>query len=296
MDELAARVTRFALEGPARPQAADGADGDRDRARRRDGRAARTSSPTRSTRRSTRSSPTSARARTPSITGKSAFDLSRRERRRRAPPFDESLLAGGARARRASRAAEGSVDGERAADRQRRQGDRLRRRAEPRLLRSRTATRRSTRSTLVEGDWPGRTRSSSTSATADKEDFEVGQTIGVQAEGPVERLRISGIVKFGSGLDDRRRHARRLRPADGAAALRQAGQARRDRGRRQGRRRPTEQLDRGDPGRSCRPTRRSQSRHEQATEDADGHERVHHVPAGASCSRSAGSRSSSAAS
>ena len=37
-------------------------------------------------------------------------------------------------------------------------------------------------------------------ATAGKEDFEVGKTVGVQAEGPIERLRVSGIVQFGSGL------------------------------------------------------------------------------------------------
>ena len=35
-------------------------------------------------------------------------------------------------------------------------------------------------------------------STADKEHFKVGQTIGVQAEGPVRALRISGLVKFGS--------------------------------------------------------------------------------------------------
>jgi putative ABC transport system permease protein len=35
-------------------------------------------------------------------------------------------------------------------------------------------------------------------STADKKDLEVGQQIGVQAEGPTERLRISGLVKFGS--------------------------------------------------------------------------------------------------
>ena len=35
-------------------------------------------------------------------------------------------------------------------------------------------------------------------ATADKENFEIGETIGVQGDGPVERLRISGIVRFGS--------------------------------------------------------------------------------------------------
>ena len=35
-------------------------------------------------------------------------------------------------------------------------------------------------------------------ATADKENFTIGETIGVQGDGPVERLRISGIVRFGS--------------------------------------------------------------------------------------------------
>ena len=50
-----------------------------------------------------------------------------------------------------SRSPTASVDGERAADRPERQGDRLRRRAEPRLQHRRTATRPSTRSTLVCG-------------------------------------------------------------------------------------------------------------------------------------------------
>jgi len=36
--------------------------------------------------------------------------------------------------------------------------------------------------------------------TADKEDLEAGDTIGVQAEGSVERLRISGIIQFSTGL------------------------------------------------------------------------------------------------
>ena len=36
--------------------------------------------------------------------------------------------------------------------------------------------------------------------TADKKDFAIGDTIGVQAEGPVERLRISGIVRFDSDI------------------------------------------------------------------------------------------------
>ena len=38
------------------------------------------------------------------------------------------------------------------------------------------------------------------SGVAGKEDFGIGDEIGVQVEGPVERLRISGIVEFGSDL------------------------------------------------------------------------------------------------
>jgi putative ABC transport system permease protein len=51
---------------------------------------------------------------------------------------------------------------------------------------------------LVEGSWPGNDEVVIDGATADKEDFRVGDTVGVQGRGPVENLRISGIVRFGS--------------------------------------------------------------------------------------------------
>jgi putative ABC transport system permease protein len=51
---------------------------------------------------------------------------------------------------------------------------------------------------LVSGSWPKANEVVVDKSTASKEDIKVGQTIGVQAEGPVERLRVSGIVKFGS--------------------------------------------------------------------------------------------------
>jgi putative ABC transport system permease protein len=54
--------------------------------------------------------------------------------------------------------------------------------------------------TLVEGEWPGPNEVMVDKETAGKEDFEVGETIGVQAEGPVQRLPISGIMQFSSGL------------------------------------------------------------------------------------------------
>jgi putative ABC transport system permease protein len=54
--------------------------------------------------------------------------------------------------------------------------------------------------TLVEGTWPGPGQIIIDKATADKEGFEVGETVGVQVEGPIERLRISGLMQFSSGL------------------------------------------------------------------------------------------------
>ena len=54
--------------------------------------------------------------------------------------------------------------------------------------------------TLIEGEWPAPNEVIVDKETASKEDFEVGETIGVQAEGPVQRLRLSGIMQFSSGL------------------------------------------------------------------------------------------------
>ncbi|HYI75623.1 MAG TPA: FtsX-like permease family protein [Gaiellaceae bacterium] len=54
--------------------------------------------------------------------------------------------------------------------------------------------------TLIEGDWPEANEVVVDKETASKEDFEVGETIGVQVEGPVERIRLAGIVQFSSGL------------------------------------------------------------------------------------------------
>ncbi len=52
--------------------------------------------------------------------------------------------------------------------------------------------------TLEEGAWPGPDEAVIDIATADKEGFEVGDRVGVQAEGPVRDVRISGFVRFGS--------------------------------------------------------------------------------------------------
>jgi putative ABC transport system permease protein len=52
--------------------------------------------------------------------------------------------------------------------------------------------------TLAQGSWPGANQVVIDTTTADKKNLSVGDTIGVQVEGPVEQFPISGIVKFGS--------------------------------------------------------------------------------------------------
>jgi putative ABC transport system permease protein len=54
--------------------------------------------------------------------------------------------------------------------------------------------------TLVSGHWPGPGEVVIDKETASKKHLEVGQSIGVQVQGPVETLRIGGIVQFSSGL------------------------------------------------------------------------------------------------
>jgi putative ABC transport system permease protein len=51
---------------------------------------------------------------------------------------------------------------------------------------------------LVSGAWPKGNEVVIDKSTASKEDFKIGQVIGVQADGPVNQMRVSGIVKFGS--------------------------------------------------------------------------------------------------
>ena len=54
--------------------------------------------------------------------------------------------------------------------------------------------------TLVDGAWPAANEVVVDKKTAAEEGFEVGETIDVQAEGPVEPVRVSGIIQFSSGL------------------------------------------------------------------------------------------------
>jgi putative ABC transport system permease protein len=55
--------------------------------------------------------------------------------------------------------------------------------------------------TLVDGKWPGRNEVVVDKATAGKKNLQVGQTIGVQANGPTLRMKISGLVHFGGAAN-----------------------------------------------------------------------------------------------
>ena len=129
------------------------------------------------------------------ITGKSAFDISEGSGVT-APLLDESLLEE-VRGVSGVGAAEGSVDGE--AQLIGDDGKAIVYGGAPNLGFS-IADGDSVFNplTLIEGAWPGTGEVAIDKATADKEDFAIGKVIGVQGDGPVERLRIAGIFRFGS--------------------------------------------------------------------------------------------------
>ena len=129
------------------------------------------------------------------ISGKSAFDLSEGSGST-APTFDESLLR---RVRELPEVAEaeGGVDGE--AQLIGDDGKVIVYGGAPNLGFSiASGESRFNPLTLVEGEWPGPNEVVVDEATADKEDFALGDTVGVQAEGAAQQLRISGLVRFGS--------------------------------------------------------------------------------------------------
>jgi putative ABC transport system permease protein len=129
------------------------------------------------------------------ITGKSAFDLTS-DSGVKAPSFDESLLDK-VRGLPDVVEAEGSVDG--IAQLIGRDDKAIVYGGSPNLGFS-IARGDSPFNplTLTKGAWPGENEVVIDESTAGKENFDIGQTIGVQANGPVQRLRISGLVRFGS--------------------------------------------------------------------------------------------------
>lgn len=129
------------------------------------------------------------------ISGESAFDLSDGSGAT-APSFDESLLDE-VRAVPDVAEAEGSVDGE--AQIIGEDGKAIVYGGAPNLGFSIAAGDSPFNPLqLVQGSWPGEGQVVVDQATADKEDFALGDTVGIQGAGPVQELDISGIVKFGS--------------------------------------------------------------------------------------------------
>jgi putative ABC transport system permease protein len=129
------------------------------------------------------------------ISGKSAFDLSG-DSGTTAPSFDESLLQG-VRDLPDVAEAQGQVNGE--AHLIGKDGKAIVYGGAPNLGFSiAQGDSRFNPLQLVSGNWPNANEVVVDKSTASKEDLKIGDVIGVQAAGPVERLRISGIVKFGS--------------------------------------------------------------------------------------------------
>jgi putative ABC transport system permease protein len=129
------------------------------------------------------------------ISGKTAFDVSQGGGSS-TPSLDESLLPE-VRGLPDVAAAEGSVDGE--AQLIGEDGKAIVYGGAPNLGFSiAEGESRFNPLTLVEGSWPGDGEVVVDESTADKEGFRLGEEVGVQAEGPVRNLRISGFVRFGS--------------------------------------------------------------------------------------------------
>jgi putative ABC transport system permease protein len=129
------------------------------------------------------------------ISGKAAFDLGEGTGVT-APAFDESLLQK-VRALPDVRVADGSVNGE--AQLIGKDGKAIVYGGAPNLGFS-IARGDSPFNplALIEGAWPKQNEVVIDKSTAGKEHFRIGQIVGVQAVGSVQRLRLSGIVKFGS--------------------------------------------------------------------------------------------------
>jgi putative ABC transport system permease protein len=129
------------------------------------------------------------------ISGKTAFDISS-DAGSTAPTLDDSLL-GTVRGLPDVEAAEGSVDGQ--AQLIGKNGKAIVYGGAPNLGFSiANGASRFNPLKLVDGSWPKQGDVVVDESTAKKEHFKLGQTVGVQAEGPARRLRISGFVRFGS--------------------------------------------------------------------------------------------------
>jgi ABC-type antimicrobial peptide transport system permease subunit len=129
------------------------------------------------------------------ISGKTAFDIST-DAGSTAPTLDASLL-GTVRGLPDVEAADGSVDGQ--AQLIGKNGKAIVYGGAPNLGFSiANGASRFNPLKLVDGSWPQPGDVVIDESTANKEHFKIGQSVGVQADGPAQRLRISGFVRFGS--------------------------------------------------------------------------------------------------
>ena len=130
------------------------------------------------------------------ITGKAAFDLSNDNNTGAAPSFDESLLPKVKQLPGVAAALGGVADEAHLIGKN---GKAIVFGGAPNLGFSVDPTQPQFNSlALVDGAWPSAGQVVIDTSTAQKKDLSVGDTIGVQARGPVERLRIAGLVKFGA--------------------------------------------------------------------------------------------------
>ena len=235
-----AAVIRVDAQGSARPQAPARPDLARDRARRRRWSAAPTSSPTRSTPASTRLFGVAYANADAVVTGKAVFGDAGDAERACVPRLDARADRAASRRRSRRRRRPGA-----GADRRTQRQGRSRAEAQPGSASASTPA--ATRFTPLEarhGTLAGgrRTRSRSTHETADAAAASRSASrVGVIVKGG-QRAAVHGQRHRRLRQLDlaRRRDDRRLRPADGADAVRQGGPARPDR-----RRREAGRLERG---------------------------------------------------
>ena len=129
------------------------------------------------------------------ITGKTAFE-NQNGNGVQAPSFPETLLLKVQELPDVQAAAGSVTDDQTKLVGRDRQGDRVRRRAQPRLQR-RPDDSRFNPLQLVSGTWPrGSDQIAIDSGTASAEHYAVGDTIGVESKGPVQDFRIAGTVKL----------------------------------------------------------------------------------------------------
>ncbi|HEX4930934.1 MAG TPA: ABC transporter permease, partial [Gaiellaceae bacterium] len=133
------------------------------------------------------------------VTGKAAFDLSNEGSGVTAPPLDDRVLET-IRQVKGVAFAEGSVDSE-STTLIGRDGKAIVKGGAPNLgFAIPNGESPFNPLALEAGSWPGPNEVVIDTGTAKEEGLQIGDTIGVQAEGPVERLRLAGFVRLNASI------------------------------------------------------------------------------------------------